>query len=315
MLSNEYLISYPCIPFMNLRQLRHATVLAEKRSFVRAAEELNLTQPALSRSIQSLEEELGVRLFERGRHGAKPTREGQILVERAEHIRLTLGGLRHDIGLSKKGHLGEVGFGLGPAVAAVFLADLLSELIKAYPRLEVRSYVNNADQLRDALLAERIDFFVYSAGQLGADARIEISPLGELPLALCVRAGHPLTKKRTATREDLAAFPLMSGNLPQLWKSAESAPVEPPQPLSINISCDDFLTLKLVVQRTNAVWLTPRAVVVRECRRGELVELRNARGIVRFVPNLVIASLADRNLSPAASLVVQLIRQLFQRVR
>src|ERR1700752_4090959 len=99
---------------MDLRHLRHATVLAQTGSFVRAAEELSITQPALSRSIRSLEEEVGVRLFERGRQGARPTREGKLLIERAEQVRLTLGGLRHDIDLLKKGHLGEVGFGLGP---------------------------------------------------------------------------------------------------------------------------------------------------------------------------------------------------------
>jgi DNA-binding transcriptional LysR family regulator len=315
MLSNEYFINHPCIPLMHLNQLRHATVLAQTGSFVRAAKELNLTQPALSRSIAALERELGVRLFERGRQGAKLTREGSILVERAEQIRLTLGGLRHDIGLSKTGQLGEVGFGLGPAVAAIFLADLLSGLIRDYPRLEVRSYVNNADQLRDALLAERIDFFVHSEGQLDPNPRIAIAPLGAIPLSLFVRAGHPRAKRKNATREDVSCFPLVTGNLPLSLKTAGSAIVDLPQSLKINFRCDDFLTLKMVVLRTDAVWLTPCAVVLQECRRGKIVELKNVKSVFRFAPNLIIASLVGRTLSPTANLVIQTIRDLFQQFR
>jgi DNA-binding transcriptional LysR family regulator len=297
---------------MDLRQLRHATVLAQMGSFVRAAEELSITQPALSRSIRSLEEEVGVRLFERGRQGARPTREGKLLIERAEQVRLTLGGLRHDIDLLKKGHLGEVGFGLGPMVAAVFLADLLTELINSYPRLEVRSYVENVDHLRDSLLAEHIDFFVHSAGQFAADPRIDSAPLGELPLSLFVRAGHPLIRKRNLTRADLSGFPLTTGNTSKLL---QSTPGNLPARLRADFSCDDFLTLKRVVQRSDAIFLTSRAVVAEECRRGKIVELKQVRLGSMSPTNIVVTSLAGRNLSPTAALVIKILRDLFRHVQ
>lgn len=298
---------------MDLRQLRHATVLAQTGSFVKAAEELSLTQPALSRSIQSLEEELGVRLFERGRQGAQLTREGRLLVERAEHVRLTLGSLRHDLALMNKGELGEVGFGLGPLVAAIFLANLLTELINAYPHIIVRSYVDNADVLRTALLDERIDFFVNSAWTLAPDAKLEVTPLGVLPLSLFVRTTHPLARKKNITPSDLAAFPIITGNAPQMFRSV-GLHGEHPQSLDVNYSCDDFLTLKQVTQRTDAIWQTSRAVVIEECRRGKLIELRHANQLFPIAADLAITSLSGRSLSPTALLVVQLVRNLFERV-
>ncbi|WP_164066567.1 LysR family transcriptional regulator, partial [Serratia marcescens] len=68
---------------MNLRRLEQLIALAEEGTFVAAAERSHLSQPALSRSIRKLEQELGVRLFERDRHGAVLTPAGRRLLDRA----------------------------------------------------------------------------------------------------------------------------------------------------------------------------------------------------------------------------------------
>lgn len=295
---------------MDLRQLRHASVLAETGSFGAAAGKLHITQPTLSRSIQALEEELGVRLFERGRHGARPTAEGRLLVERADQVRLALGGLRHEMDLLQKGELGEVRFGMGPLSAAVFMADMLSELIEHYPRTRVRSSVNGAEQLRDALLAERIDFFIHTGRQLVPDPRIATQPLGELQLSLFARAGHPLAGRRRLKEEHLWAYPLMAGSIPQSMKVLGTASYL----LNAAITCDDFQTLKQVVQRTDALWLTSRAMVVQECRAGAIVEIRMAGNANRFPADLLLTSLAGRKLSATAELVVQILRGLVRNI-
>jgi DNA-binding transcriptional LysR family regulator len=306
---------YGYVKPMDLRQLRHATVLARTGNFMRAAGELNITQPALSRSIQALEEELGVRLFERGRQGAQLTREGRLLVERAEHVRLTLGGLQRDMALLRQGELGEVGFGMGPMVAAVFLTDLLSGLISRHPRLQVHSHVNNANQLLEALLAERIDFFIHSLGQFEPDARVTLHPVGELPLALFVRARHPLAGRKRVSRDELADYPVMTGNAPQWMRAAAIQMADRNQPLTVNFCCDDFLTLKQVVQRTDAIWLTSPAVIMHELRGGKIVEIRQTGETPPLAADLVITTLAGRSLSPAANGVIGIFRKLFEDVQ
>lgn len=289
-------------------------MLAEIGSFVRAAEELNITQPALSRSIQSLEEELGVRLFERGRQGAQLTPEGRLLVERAEHVRLTLGGLRHDLALSKQGELGEIGFGLGPLVAAVFMADVLTELINGHPRLEVRAYVNNADQLHDELLTEQIEFFIHSAGLLAEDPRIVVTPFGELPLSLFVRSGHPLAGRKNLKSKDFSAFPCIAGNTPKFVQTPRAYMGIQHQAFRTTVSYDDQVTLKQVVQRTDAIFVASSAMLDKECKEGKIVDIGPAKATTDFSAKLVITTLAGRKLSPAAELVVRIIRNLYQRV-
>jgi DNA-binding transcriptional LysR family regulator len=221
--------------------------------------------------------------------------------------------LRHDLELSKNGELGEVGFGLGPMVAAVFMADTLTELINKYPRMKVRAYVNNADQLHDSLVGEHIDFFIHSSGLLADDPRIAVAFLGELPLSLFVRRGHPLTGKKHLKQGDLSAFPFISGNAPKFTQSAVSIAGNPQQPNSFR--CDDQLTLKQVVQRTDAIFIASRAMLEEECRLGKIVEIGPAQTAAFFSANLVVTSLAGRNLSPSAALVVQIIRDQYKRVR
>jgi DNA-binding transcriptional LysR family regulator len=297
---------------MDLRQLRYVTEIAQSGSFIRAAEELHITQSALTRSIQAIEGELGVKLFDRGPQGAQPTQEGKMFIDVAEQVRLMLGGLRHDIDLSKKGHLGKINFGLGPMVAAAFLTDVFAELVNDYPRLELRASVNNSDRLREDLLAEHLEFFVHTAGTLAPDPRIEVTSIGDLPIGFFVRQGHPLAKKKIVTREDLSAFPLLGGTAPQLFRGVD--PLVNPQRIYASFTCDDMLALKQIVQQTDGVLLTSRAMMIEEYHRGTIVELRREKKIPMLTANIAITSLKGRKLSPSASLAVQTIRKHFERV-
>ena len=67
---------------IEIRHLHHALALAEHRNFARAAEALHLSQPALTRSIQNLEEKMGLELFERRPKGVDPTDAGQLMLKR-----------------------------------------------------------------------------------------------------------------------------------------------------------------------------------------------------------------------------------------
>ena len=90
---------------MNLRRLEQLIALAEEGSFVRAAERTHLSQPALTRSIQHLEHDLGIRLFDRTRQGVVPTAAGQQLVDRARRVLFEVRGLvtqfRTEAGVAK----------------------------------------------------------------------------------------------------------------------------------------------------------------------------------------------------------------------
>src|SRR5690554_6103639 len=73
---------------IDLRKLNHALAIAEAASYARASERLHLTQSALTRSIQALESELGLQLFDRGKSGVRPTVDGEKILDRARYLLL-----------------------------------------------------------------------------------------------------------------------------------------------------------------------------------------------------------------------------------
>src|SRR3546814_582200 len=114
---------------VDLRKLHHAVVLAEMRSFVRAALHLNITQSALSRSIQSIEVSTGVRLFDRDRTGVWPTAHGQLFLERARSVLREAQGLDEMLHALAGTDIGVVRVGLGPALASIVVPSLLTRKI------------------------------------------------------------------------------------------------------------------------------------------------------------------------------------------
>lgn len=98
---------------MDLRQLRYFIALAEHRSFVRAADAMGITQPAFSRSIQGLEQELGCQLVDRGSKDLRPTPEGQVVLQHALSLVQGSANLIHEIAQLNKLDAGELRFGSG----------------------------------------------------------------------------------------------------------------------------------------------------------------------------------------------------------
>ena len=105
------------IPMLDLRRLAHLVALADERHFARAAEQMHLSQPAFSRSIQALERNLGQRLFERETGEVRPTPAGVFLIDKARRLLFDARCLQRDAELYALGDLGDARFGACGAVA------------------------------------------------------------------------------------------------------------------------------------------------------------------------------------------------------
>ncbi|RDI96216.1 hydrogen peroxide-inducible genes activator [Meiothermus sp. QL-1] len=173
---------------MNLEQLRYLVVLVEEGSFTRAAERVYLTQPALSIQIRRLEEELGVRLFDR-REG-KPTEVGQQVVaqarrilEEVEKIRLLVGG---EAGVFQ----GLLRVGVIPTLAPYLLPRLLPQITGRWPGLELSVREELTPSISQGLLEGRLDAgLVATLENLPGLERI---PLFEERFIAYVAPGHHL---------------------------------------------------------------------------------------------------------------------------
>ncbi|BBB69994.1 transcriptional regulator [Undibacterium sp. YM2] len=290
---------------MNLKKLKHVVVLAEQGNFARAADKLNLSQPALSRSISGLEDELGMRLFDRDQAGATATAAGRQLITRARDLLYAANNLKQEMAQLRDGESGQIIFGAGPFPAASFLPAVLTELANTYPRMRTVLEVNNSDTLMENLLAEKLEFFIADTRSLTPDKHVQLRPLTRQTGGLYCRREHPLTLKAKLSLQDLQSASYASVYLADIFVPAmrKAFGLEPGQDLPLVTTCDNIYVLKHVVRYSDAILLCTQAAVAEELSSGELIELK-ADGWQTMQAEIGVVSLARRSLSPLAELVL-----------
>lgn len=282
----------------DLRQLRHFVAVAEHGHFARAAAAINLSQPALSRSIQTLESNLGCNLFDRGARQVTLTAHGQLVLE---HARRLLAGSRalHNA-VSQLGNLqtGELRLGSGPYPAARLIPSVLGQLAQRYPKVRVQLLIEDWGSLRRRLLSETIELFVGDCRELLDDPLLSVEPLRVRPILFFCRPGHPLLELLAPRAADIAAYPLASTQIPedsarrlQQTMGRESLP---------DIQCDNFMVLKELVRQSDVISLAPEDVLTQSLASGELAVLPTRDMPPGQGSAYGLVSRAGHSLSPAA---------------
>ena len=180
--------------------------LAEHLNFRQAAEALHLTQPALSRSIQSLETALGARLFDRGHGSVRPTKLGTIVVERSRAILSGLTDLEREIELAKGLRAGTLEVSLAPYPSALSGQRAVARLLAAHPEIQFRVRVAGFHGVAEDVMQARCDLGVAdveAASEYGLDTEIIV----QRPLHFFARPDHPLLAKNRCELEDMVGYP------------------------------------------------------------------------------------------------------------
>lgn len=192
---------------MELRVLRYFLAVAQKRNITKAAQELLISQPTLSKQLADLEDELGVQLFIRGHRQITLTDEGEYLQTRAREITQ----LAEQTALNIKGQeviSGTISIGAGESIAMERIMRVLSEIIKDYSDVKVRLISGNADEIETALQHGSIDFAVLMANRsLDNYHHLQIPESDRWGLVM--RKDDSLANKAEITPEDLADLPLL----------------------------------------------------------------------------------------------------------
>src|SRR5215211_1915718 len=183
------------------RLLRPFVVLAEELHFGRAAERLDITQPALSQQIKRLELQLGVRLFARTRARVDLTEAGAAVLAPA---RVAVGAAATIDELARgfrRGELGELRLGISPG-AHYMAQTLLSEFARRRPKVRVRATQDNSGALAAQIASGRLEV---ALGFCTAPiSRVLREPLLDEPAVVAVAAGHPLAKRGAVTLRELS---------------------------------------------------------------------------------------------------------------
>jgi DNA-binding transcriptional LysR family regulator len=295
---------------IELRPLRHALALAEHRNFARAASAIGITQPALTRSIQALEQELGARLFDRRRRDTEPTALGRLVLDHARRLELSARDLTRELQLTKGLETGELDVGVGPWGGLVMAGPVAGRLVKLHPGLRTRLHVVLWHELPARVRARECDIMLAQLTLVRDASDFETRPFAPHTAFPLCRAGHPLTLLASPTAKDVFAYPVVGPFLPPDVASALAArtagAAAPRGPhMGFAVTCDSSSTLKAILQRSDAVAMMPPFMAGDEIRRGTLVLLPEVD--LGLATGFGVAWLRGRTLSGPAQAFVDLL--------
>jgi DNA-binding transcriptional LysR family regulator len=195
-------------------RLRHAVSVAEHASFRRAASTLRISQPALTKSIQALESELGVELFERRRDGVIPTEFGKLVVEHArDTIQMESEFLRR-INLLAGLETGSLKVALGPLPGAMSAYPAAGALLSKHPNLRISFQATAWREVTQAVVDKKVDLGIAELGGAVLDDSLQTEMVGQHRAHFCCRAGHPILRSRTILLKHLLQYPWATTRLP-----------------------------------------------------------------------------------------------------
>ena len=283
---------------MQLRKLSHLLALADQGSFGRAAEAVHLSQPAFSRSIESLEEDLGATLVDRVYGQVRLTAAGDLVLKRARVLLADAQQIQRDVQLMQGLATGELRVGLGPFAAAMLGQPVLAKLIQQHPQLTVQIDINNSAALCEQLNNQQLDLFVADTRDIKKQPGLQVKRLPNVAVAFFVRAGHPLLALGALTPEQLMDYPVASPNLPDLVLRHFGQKIKRTDRGLLSVVCNDMSTLRHLALTANTVILTPDAAGL-DHGAESLVRLQVPRlGVM--LTHYSIVTLSRRTMSPAA---------------
>ena len=193
---------------MEIRVLRYFLTVVREESITKAADVLHITQPTLSRQLSQMEEEVGVKLFNRGSRRITLTNEGILLRRRAEEILQLVDKTEKELIEQEEQVEGKISIGCGEIAAVQVLPNLIKTFREKYPQVTFDIFTATADLVKEqmdkglldiGLLLEPVDMEKYDF------IRLEVKE----KWVVLMRPDSPLAEKETVTAKDLSALPLI----------------------------------------------------------------------------------------------------------
>lgn len=191
---------------MELRQLKHFIAVGEAGSITAAARELRLTQPALSRQIKALEEELDTTLLERGAHSISLTAAGELLLTESRKLLKFSDAMVAKVQAAEAGEPLRVGY--APSLANEFLPIAIGRFTQLHPRVRVSLFDWSSAEMRQGLEKGKLELIV-AAPCRGVREPVEWVTLKNYGWEVVMPAGHPLAERKLISLKDLGGQKLL----------------------------------------------------------------------------------------------------------
>lgn len=292
---------------MTLVQLRHLITLADSGSFSKSAQTQHLTQPALSRSIRALEDELGMPLFDRVGRRIELTAYGRDVVARARQMVHEAESLADSGRQLRDGESGTLRVGMGSGPGAMLMSPLLMHMATHHPRMHVTVSRGSTALLTQALRARQLDALVADVRSLKPAPDLNIGDLSEMRGVFMCRPGHPLAASRSVSFDDVQRYPIASTPLSEevARTFVETYGPQAHPEVCVNLRCEEVASLVEVARGTDAVLLAIRAAA------PDLVELQ-MKPQLQSNARFGLVTLRQRTEAPPLRIVRELMARLLR---
>jgi LysR family transcriptional regulator, transcriptional activator of the cysJI operon len=264
----------------NFRLVVFRTV-AEQRSFRKAAEELYLTQPAVSLQIKALEEDLGAKLFDRSGAEVRLTSVGEILLEAAQQARELLAQAEQQIAAQDGEQAGRLTLGASTTIAQYVMPHILGEFCQKHPRVHPSLMSGNTEHIVNAVRDEKIALGFIEGPPRTRDVRTE--PFLRDELVLIVPGAHEWAEQGSVASSEIAAAPLLmrergSGTRRIVELALEEHDVKR-RSLNVVMELDSTEAIKSAVEAGLGVGFVSRWAIAKDLRLGRSLRIVEMKGM------------------------------------
>ena len=294
---------------MELRHLRYFVAVAQALNFTKASARLRIAQPALSRQMQDLEDEIGVDLLKRSPRGVTLTAEGQLFLEEAREILKRSDESVKKVRALARGEYGELHVGYAPTPTIEILPPALGAFQKAVPGVQVLLHDMSGDEIVDGLRRSTIQLAITPWAETAHVPDVEFESLKSYPACVALPVGHPLARLKSIPLDKFAAEPLVTlsrkeypgahSMLENLFRTLRLKP-------RIALECDSGSSVVAAIEAGRGIALT---IPVLKLVTGRRLLYRPLTGINEAV-SIGIARARNADITPAGEKFCEALRKV-----
>jgi LysR family nitrogen assimilation transcriptional regulator len=291
---------------MELRSLHYFVRIAELGSITRASAHLQIAQPALTRHIQRLEDELDAALFTRANRGVRLTEAGQKLLDSAQRILRDVERAGDEIRAHRAHPSGKIILGVTPPLCPVVVPELFARMREHYPLVELKVVHAGTSRLEEFIIAGLVDLALMA--EISRSRLIALTRLAEEEMVLVT---HPGARPPGVVGvEELNRTPLILGD--GMRASLDVLLAGRGIALRVDTELSDHETIRLMVQQGGGASILPYSSVHRECARGLARAHRiTAASVLR---TLALGVAANRDPSAARQAVAEIVAKVVSEI-
>ena len=260
-------------------RLKVFDTVAKRLNFTKAANELNITQPAVTKHIKEIELNLNIKLFERNGTKIKLTKAGEILLKYTEEIFAIYQKMEFEIGQLQEKQKGTLRLGASTTIAQYVLPPILAEFRKRFPEIQLSLVIQNSEKIEDLLANHKIDVGLIEA-QI-KNRTFHYFPFMKDEIVLVSRQNHPISTKNNIKLDDLKHIPLVfrepgSGTLETIDLALKSKNIKLNE-LNIEIQLGSTESIKSYLLHSDSLAFLSIQSILQELKNQTLtvIDIRN----------------------------------------